>query len=312
MSFNKTLTMLSGCLICSGYLAAQAETIEKTTTETTTVQTVGQPARVQQAEVAAFVFPAESSYIVVDGRSGIVVGNYDVASKLLEGGQIPPTGALIVEKSSGRLVATVDATGRVVDVYASPVTETLSTTIIERRARLSKMINDAVAAGVLSKEQAAAMRAELDRIAAETASGAPQLTYGNAMVIGYNLDLLSDRLVPIVRTTETITPVVPAEFIVTGGRLSMVDKLTYRRVALERRVDDEYKAGRLASSNVSRLKTQLDQVASQQSKYKNSNGQLSGSEQRKLAMRLDQVQSTLDSDVSHINHKRSEMGLIVN
>jgi hypothetical protein len=314
MSFNKPLTsVLTGCLFCSGVIATQAETIEKTTTTTTvqsTAEPVVQPTPVA-APVAAFVLPARTNYLVVDGRTGVVMGSYDIATKSIEGGQPLPVGALIVEKNSGRLVATVDALGSIVDIYAIPATQVLSTTIVDTRTHLYKLIAEAYDTNAINKEQAAAMRAELDKIAAETAANSPSLTYGQALLIGYNLDLLSDRLVPIVTSAQPIVPVVPPEFIVVGGHLSMVDKFTYRQTALERRIDNEYKAGRLTSGEVSRLKSQLDQVASLGSKYRGNNGQLSSSQQRKLVMRLNAVQTSLDSDVSSTNKKRSQLGLIV-
>jgi hypothetical protein len=80
---------------------------------------------------------------------------------------------------------------------------------------------------------------------------------------------------------------------------------------MQRRVDDEYAAGRLSNDNVARLKSQLNEVSSLKTKYTR-NGKLKDSNSKTIVMKLDKVQTSMDRNIADINSKRSRIGIKVN
>src|SRR5205085_1758519 len=132
------------------------------------------------------------------------------------------------------LVAVTDASGRVVDVSVAPASQVLMVSIDGRRRDLDRQIVDGLNAGRLSASDAAALRTELDRIAAnESASGGSPgtLTYRQALVAAYDLNSLSARVYP----TAVVTPVISPQFVIMDKQLTMVDQVTYRKLQLQRR-----------------------------------------------------------------------------
>jgi len=300
MNYRKsfTLSLLSGCLIVSG-LAVRAETTETTTTQTTTTTT----------DLALVNLSVNGSYQVVDPITGRVLGPYDPTVRLVEGRPLT-SGVVIVDKSNGGLVATVDSNGNIVDISRAPATQTLIVSIDSRRQDLNRRIEEALNRGTLDAKQASAMRAELERIAADEESARQStgaLSYRNALVIGYGLNTLSERLVPVMQTTS-FEPVISTQFVTVDGRLVMVDDITSREQRLQRRIDDEYAAGRLSAQQVSRRKEDLNKICSLETQYRR-NGVLSNSKDKKLSEKLDRLQTSIDENVSSINQKRSKIGI---
>jgi hypothetical protein len=111
--------------------------------------------------------------------------------------------------------------------------------------------------------------------------------------------------------TTAVTPLLGARMINTNGQLVVVNDVDYRRAQLSQKIDDEYAAGRLSTQQVSRLKDQLNVVASLETQY-SKNGELSSSKTEKISAKLDNVKINLDHDVANINDKRSKIGLKVN
>jgi hypothetical protein len=165
--------------------------------------------------------------------------------------------------------------------------------------------------GLLSLPQATALRADLNRLAAEEDSARlnGSLTYSKALLLGYELDSITSRLLPYT-TNYTVQPVIASQLMVVGGKMTLLDAISARKQQLLRRVDDEYSAGRLSTQQVSRLKNDLDKIAATETKY-TKDGVLSNSKDRKLSVKLDELQASLDSDVAETNHKRAKIGLKV-
>lgn len=298
MSNQQSFILLSSCLLLSSLCVAKADTIETTTTQTTTTS----------AASPVFALSASGNYFVVDPITGTPVGHYDPVARLVDGRTLQ-SGLVIVDKPSGNLVATVDAFGNIVDVSVAPATEVLVVSINSRRADLDRQIAQALARGQITAAKAADMRAQLERISAnETAFRVNgTLTYRQALVVASDLNILGQRLYP----TAVVTPVVAPQFVVQDTRLTMVDNITYRKLHLSRRIDDEYQAGRLSSNNVSDLKEKMATVSSLEMRYRK-NGELSESKNRAISTKLDQLETSLNRDVSNINEKRSEIGIRVN
>jgi hypothetical protein len=245
---------------------------------------------------------------VVDPITGVVQGNYDP-----EATQILQSGLVIVDSSSGKLLATVDSLGNVVDVNAAPATEVLVVSIDARRRDLDRQIAEALNKGQLTAAQSNALRADLERIASDESASrqaAGTITYQKAMALGFGLNSLSDRLAPVTQTV-VVTPVIAPQFVTVDGQVTMVDNVTYRKLQLQARIDDEYAAGRLSGDQVSRLKSELNKISALETKFRR-DGQLSDSKNRILSIKLDQLHSSLDTDVAIINQRRSGIGIRVN
>jgi hypothetical protein len=302
MKFHKsfTLSLLSSCLAFSGLSASRADTTE--TTQTTTTVTTS-------SNSSAFSLPSTGHYVVVDPITGEVQGGYDPVARVVDGGVLR-SGYVIVNRTDGSAVGLIDASGNVVDVGVSPASQTLIVSIETRRQELNRRIDEALNKGVLTATQAAAFRLELERMASDgdadkVANGV--ITYRRALMLGYGLNTLSDRLVPVTHTV-TFQPVIAPQFVVVNGRLTLLDKMDFRKHSLLTRCDDEYAAGRLSGQQVSRLKESLNKISADQARY-SKNGALSTSKDRKLAVQMDRVQAQMDLNIASINQKRARIGI---
>jgi hypothetical protein len=301
MSYYKafTLSIVSSCLALSGLSAVRAETTETTKTTTTVTTSTN----------AVFTLPPTGSYVIVDPITGKIQGTYDPSTKLVDGHTLS-TGVVIVNQIDGGPVGFVDASGNIVDVALSPASQALLLSIQTRRQELNQRIDEALNKGTITPAQAAAFRADLERLAAEeasdrTASGV--VSYRRALMLGYGLNTLSDRMMPVTRSVR-FQPVIAPEFVIVDGRLTLLDKFEYRKHHLTVRCDDEYAAGRLSADQVSSLKDSLNKISSDGRKY-TKNGNLSSSRDRKLAQQLDRVQTRMDQNVASINRKRAQIGI---
>lgn len=302
MKLTRNLTAVA--LFASGAIAISLPVFADT--ETTTIRTTSITSNGQELNL-----PTTSTYVLVDPITGNVRGNFDPSRGLTDTRMIQ-SGLVIIDKNTGKLIATVDASGRPIDVTSAPAFDSLVVAIDSRRADLERMITDALSKGTMSAEQAGLLRADLNKIEAEEMAAKQSggvLTYSEALSLALALNGLGDRLVPFVQTTS-ITPLLAARIINADGQLRMVDDIEYRKVQLRQKIDDEYTAGRLSSQQVASLKDQLSVVASLETKYRK-NGELSPSKTEKISQKLDNVRTKLDEDVAIINSKRSKIGLKV-
>lgn len=206
-----TLSLIASCLAISGFSASRAETTE--TTQTTTLTT----------SVVPLTLSPTGSYVVVDPITGAIRGTYDPVAKLADGNKLQ-SGLIIVDRTNGGLVATVDSVGNIVDVGVAPASKTLVVSIDTRRQDLNRRIEEALNKGVLTPTQASVFRTELGQIAADEDSArgnAGVLSYRKALILGYGLNTLSEKLVPITHTVG-FEPVIAPQFVTVDGRL--IDK----------------------------------------------------------------------------------------
>ena len=232
--------------------------------------------------------------MLVDPISGNVRGNFDPTGGLTDT-RLVQAGLVIIRQDTGKVIATVDSTGRPIELTAAPAFDSLVAAIDTRRANLEHMIADALNRGTMDAAEAAALRTELNRITSEELAARQSggvLTYSEALTLALDLNGLGDRLVPFM-PTATVTPLLGARMINTNGQLLVLDDVDYRRAQLSQRIDDEYTAGRLSAQQVSRLKIQLNAVASLETKYRK-NGELSSSKTEKITEKLDSVKAKLD------------------
>ena len=304
-----TISLLASVLAVSGLAATRADTIETTQTTTTTTSGTGLPVtNMTVGNLPVMTLPSTGRYVVVDPITGQLQGSYDARARLVDGHELR-SGLVVVNQVDGGPIGYVDSSGNIVDMATSPASETLLVSIETRRKDLNARIDEALNKGVLTPTRAASFRAELDRIAADEESDRRAngvITYKRALMLGYGLNTLSDRLIPI--SSVTYQPVVAPQFVTIDGRLTLLDATNYRKQHLATRVDDEYAAGRLSENQVSKLKQSLSKVSSTENKYIK-NGALSSSKDRKLASQLDKVQAQMDSDIAIINRKRANIGI---
>ena len=292
----KTTTVTSG-----DPLSSLLDRRSTTTTETKTISPEGK----------TIVLPSTTTYEIVDPITGTVKGSFDPMHSVIDVRTISP-GSIIIDQSTGKILATISASGQTIDVLTAPALDPLVIGIDNRRTELDQRITSSLSAGTIDTTQASALRGELDKIASrETIAkqNAGGLPYSEALALSLALNNLSDRLV-LFAHGPVIAPLLGSRIVNSNGDLVLVDPTTYRRFQLAQRVDDEYAAGRLSTKQVSDLKEQLNAIASLDSKYRK-NGQLDSSKSEKLAVKLNSVEVRLNKDVATINDKRAKIGIRV-
>lgn len=281
------------------------ETIFKTTTYTTSDSTPS------TSVIREYSLAPSASYVVVDPLTGKTRGMFDPGTRLIDG-QPLTFGMVFVDQGSGRMVASVDSSGRIVDVVVAPATETLVTSIDARILDLQNTVNKAIERGEISAAQGSALKARLDEVItleARFKNSDGVFTFNEAIQVAQALNSMNDEIVTIAHL-PALTPLVGGRFVLNEGNLMLVNDYDYRRVTLERRIDDEYKAGRLSSKYVAELKKELNEIKSKQTRYMK-NGELKPSRAKEISVRLDKVATRMDRNVATINNKRAKIGIRV-
>ncbi len=320
-----------GCAVVPAL--ADTETIIRTTTITQPGTTISSPVTATE-----FTLSGSGDYVVVDPLTGALKGPFDPIRGYVSGSLSP--GWVVLDRSSNRVLAGFDSSGRLVSLSALPAFDPYVATIDSRRADLERYINESLSLGKISADQAMHLRSDLATISAQEEGyrvGGRAITYDEALSIANRLNDLNDTLsgyVPtiafrrLVGTTyvtsdgSVVTPVttayVPSQTVITPARVisapSVVvttDDIGGRMILMTQRIDDEYKAGRLTSYDVSRLKERLNEVSTRQVKY-TKNGCLSDSKRKYLSEKLDDVQTSLDRDIASTQRARARIGIRVN
>jgi hypothetical protein len=266
---------------------------------------------VYKDEPAAITLAPTGTYIVIDPVTGVLKGSLDPLTMMLNGTRLS-AGYLIIDQKTNRVVATSDVSGRLIAITTAPVSEALVASIEARRDEINRAIAEALTRGTLTAPQATSMRARLDAImAAELAAKQSNglFTYAEALSLANDLSILQDEVRPLISST-LVLPVTGMHFVTTDGALVRMTDFDYKKAVTERRIDDEYNAGRLSSSQVARLKEELNELASREARYLR-NGELSDSEAIRLADKMDRILNHLNQDIADINAKRSRIGLRV-
>jgi hypothetical protein len=167
--------MLAASLaICASTVLAQ------NVTETTTQTTV-------ETTAPNLVLPGGVTYSVVNPASGVIVGQYSV-------GMSVPAGNYIIDQSSGKVLATVDGTGRLLTFSSFPTILPQRFMVINgqmiyfnddyayRRAQLDQKISDEYAAGRLTNNQAKLLREKLGYVANLEVKRKSNLTYSKSTI----------------------------------------------------------------------------------------------------------------------------------
>lgn len=194
--------------------AVNSAKAEETTTTTTTTTS------------QSFTLPSGSTYVVVDPSTGVSRGVYDPVTRMLNGAPVP-AGFYVIDQTSGRTMATVDASGNLV-------------------------------------------------------------------------------------TFSTIPTALPEHFMVVDNKLVyFASDYALRRAKIERRINDEYTAGKLSKDQVADLNNKLSEIAALDAK-RNSKGELKSATRKRIEKDFEITQSKLDKDIAIINEKRAKIGIRVN
>jgi hypothetical protein len=159
---NLVLALAATVALASNAAMVLADTVTTTTVE----QTSGTP----------FALSATESYTVVN-PTGVVLGPFDYSTRMINGQPLPANG-YIIEKSSGRVIATADSTGNIVAFTSVPtvlpdhfivrngVLFFLGSDYSGRRAQIEAQINADFAAGHLSNRNVKELQEQLSEIGA--------------------------------------------------------------------------------------------------------------------------------------------------
>jgi hypothetical protein len=161
-----SMSRLAFILAATVALASNASLAFGDTVTTTTIErTSGGP---------EFLLPAGNSYVAVN-TSGTILGPFDYTTRLLNGAPLP-LGSYVIEKTSGKVFATVDANGNIIALTTPPPVLPehfivrsgaiffLGSDYSARRAQLEAQINSDFASGHLSNNDVKELREKLQEI----------------------------------------------------------------------------------------------------------------------------------------------------
>lgn len=278
-----------------------------TTTTETTVTAPGIVAPVVAPVVAAPVvaapavvsitLPTDRKYLLVDPLNGEIINGFEAnlpAEELAKLG----TGLVIIERSTGKLVAGIDS-GRLVDVAVMSPNQTMLSAVDQRRAELDRMINDGLAKGSLDAAAATALRTKLDAISSQRAAflaSDNSISFAEAVTLAYVLNDLSDQVVTVAHL-PAMSPLAGTRFRTANGRIAFMGDLDYRIFQLNRRIDNAYTLGRLSSRQVADLKQRLNEVGAEQDRNLQK-GSLDANKIQDLVMKLDDIGSRLGRSIA--------------
>lgn len=201
--------ILSIGLIGSNLVPALADI--ETTTVRTSVRTEGEPIQLKSGV----------SYVLIDPATGEVQSNFDPTQQIVI--QNLPSGAVIVEQSTGRPVATFNPSGQIISIRTAPSFDPLSSSIDARRSELNQLINTALSDKTLSESQAKDLRAQLDvvgrRQADETSRG-KMLSYSEAIYLASQLNDISERFVSLTHS-NSLPPLIGSRFVIKDNEVIM-------------------------------------------------------------------------------------------
>jgi len=285
--------LITGLLITIGSMqsttfAVFADT-ETTRVVTTTITKEGQP----------IVLPSTTTYVMVDPLTGTVMGNLEAARETVDIQTIAP-GTVVIDQNTGKMVATVNTSGRIIDVLTVPALDPLNSLIDTRRGEINRKITMALTDKSITAKQGEILRTELDQVGTREANDTQHqtpLTYAEAMFLASELNSIGDQLAFLTHA-KPMDPLIGSRFVYVDGQIVMaVDDLDFRRMKLAQRIDDEYVAGRLMHPQATELKNQLNSVAAFEADNKK-NGELSAEKKNMVSARLDSVEANLNQEVA--------------
>jgi hypothetical protein len=265
------VSALATLLALTGFTSAFADTV---TTSTIRVGPSG------------YALPP-SSYVVVDPITGVVKGEYTTNTRTIDG--IPLTSKyVLMDKSSRKLVATFNDNGELVDISTSPAAETVVISVDSHRARLIKEIDRLQADNKITAAQAESFRKNIAKQFPGTTIGRT-ITYNNALAADSALTTVESQLMP---SSTTTTTVVSPRYFTQGTTVLLPDDLTFRKLQLQKRMDEEYGLGHMNAAQFAQLKGHMDEIFARESQYRVT-GVMSDGDANRLNADLDSFQAEM-------------------
>lgn len=202
-SFTFAITIASTILLSSNTLPSIADI--KTTT-----RTEGEPISLK----------SNISYILVDPNNGNIQETFDPDQVSLS---TIPAGAIIVEKSSGRMVATMNPEGKTISILTAPAYDPLSAAIDNRRSELNHLINESLKDNKITESQARDLRERLDKVGrrqADDTSRGKMMNYSESVYLASELNDITKDYADISQTNN-LTPLLGAHFIIKNNEVIM-------------------------------------------------------------------------------------------
>ena len=285
--------LLALCLTLSALTPVLADTTE---TVTTTTRTIAPATTI----VSSTPFTLSgSTYVVVDPLTGLVKGDYVTGTRVIDG--LPLTNNYVVmDKISRRMVGTFDANGNLVDISSVPAASNFVVSIDSRRTGLEKQIDSLLVSGQITAAQAQQMRADITQLFPETTLSRT-VTYNNAIAVDAGLNSVESRLrlFPLVQKSYTSKVIMP-KFVTINGQVVLPDALMYRKMQLERRMEDEFAFGHLTKDQFTQLKTDMVEVSNKDANYR-TGGTISDANSALEAADLNAVQAKMEQYVASVN-----------
>jgi hypothetical protein len=305
-STTSTTTVETTAPVPGSPLPLSTDSSTTTTTETTVtapgiVAPVVAPVVVAPVAVApaavAITLPTDRKYLLVDPLKGEIINGFEASLPADELAKLG-SGLVIIERSTGKLVAGIDS-GKLVDVSVMSPNQTMLSSVDQRRAELDRMINDALASATLDASAATALRTKLDAISSQRAAfltSHNSISFAEAVTLAYVLNDLSDQIVTVAHL-PAMAPLAGTRFVTANGRIAFMGDLDYRIFQLNRRIDNAYTLGRLSSRQVADLKQRLNEVSADQDRNLQK-GSLDANKIQDLVMKLDDIGSRLGRSIA--------------
>lgn len=262
---------------------------ETTTTKTTTITNEGQ----------TIVLPTTTTYAFIDPITGTIRGNFEPTAETVDI-QTCPVGTAIIDQATGKIVATVNPSGHIIDIITAPAFDPLAASIDDRFSDLNRAINTAADNGSITAAQSRSLRADLDRVGTRKANDTSRgkfLTYAESIFLASKLNDIGDRLAFLTRA-NAMAPIIATRFVNANGQVFVaIDDIDFRRIKLGQRVDDEFIAGRLSSSQGNQMRDQLASAADRESQCKRDK-RWTADEKDAVTAKLDSVESSLNRAVA--------------
>jgi hypothetical protein len=279
--------LLAVCLTLTGLAPVLADTTETVTTRTTTTL------------APAPLTLSGSTYVVVDPITGAIKGDYVTGTRIIDG--VPLSNSYVVmDKVSRRMVGTFDANGNLVDISSVPAASNFVVSIDSRRTGLEREIDRLLGAGQITSVQAAAMRADIGNLFPDTTMSRT-VTYTNAMAVDAGLNTVESRLrlFPLAQKTYTSKVIMP-KFVTINGQVVLPDALTYRKMQLERRMEDEFAFGHLTKDQFTQLKADMVEISNKDANYRVA-GNINDANAALEAADLNALQAKMEQYVASVN-----------
>jgi hypothetical protein len=233
--------------------------------------------------------------VVVDPLTGAIRGDYTIGTKTLNG--IPLNSSYVVmDKLSRRVIGTFDENGDIIDLNVAPAAGSVIVSVDSHRAALEKQIDSLLLQGQITASQAETVRLDIARLfpATEETTTTRTVTYSSALTQDSGLYSVEGRLLPMVQKSFVAKAITP-RFVTINGQLVLPDDLTYRKLQLERRIDDEFALGHMTKDQLLQLKADMNVISTEEAQFRaGGGGSISDANAAIMAADLNAVQAKMD------------------